>query len=276
VEFGARVRFRHPLARSAAYRSVSVQQRQEIHRALAEVTEPAADPDRRAWHQAQAAAGPDEEVAAELERSAGRAQRRGGLAAAGAFLERAALLTPAPRHRAEQLLTAARSKRDAGELETALRLLVAVEAGPLVPPQTAEAESLRGQIASYQGRDGDAARLPLRSARSFGPLDVTLCPGAGRGTLTSGFSEGRAPGRTVPGSGTVGHGWTRVRLRRRSSHHTLPDLTPKPLSSAFKAASSARSTYRVTVPPRKDSTNAGLAASSAGVPSSRTSPPART
>jgi DNA-binding CsgD family transcriptional regulator len=174
AEFGAGVRFRHPLARSAAYRSVSVQRRQEIHRALAEATDPAADPDRRAWHRAQAAAGPDEEVAAELERSAGRAQSRGGLAAAAAFLERAALLTPAPGRRAERLLTAARAKRDAGELDTALRLLVAAEAGPLVPLQTAEAESLRGQIASYQGRDSDAARLLLRAARFFEPLDVAL------------------------------------------------------------------------------------------------------
>ena len=147
VEFGARVRFRHPLARSAAYRSVPVRQRQEVHAALAEVTDPAADPDRRAWHRAQAAPGPDEEVAAELERSAGRAQDRGGLAAAAAFLERAALLTPEPGRRAQRLLAAARAKREAGELDAALGLLVAAEAGPLDALQAAEVESLRGQIA---------------------------------------------------------------------------------------------------------------------------------
>src|SRR5580692_5175178 len=152
VEFGVRVRFRHPLARSAAYRSAPVKQVQQMHAALAEVTDPAADPDRRAWHRAQAAPAPDEDVAAELEQSAGRAQGRGGLAAAAAFLERAALLTPGPGRRAQRLLTAARAKRDAGELDTALGLLVAAEAGPLVPLQTAEAESLRAQIAACPGR----------------------------------------------------------------------------------------------------------------------------
>ena len=174
AEFGARVRFRHPLARSATYRSASPQERQEMHAALAEATDPAADPDRRAWHRAQAAPGPDEDVAAELERSAGRAQRRGGLAAAAAFLERAALLTPEPGRRAQRLLAAARAHRDAGALDAALGLLVAAEAGALDALQIAEVERLRGQIAFDQGHGRDAARLLLRAARLVEPLDVGL------------------------------------------------------------------------------------------------------
>ena len=172
VEFGVRVRFRHPLARSAAYRSVPVQQRQQVHAALADVTDPAADPDRRAWHRAQAAPAPDEDVAAELEQSAGRAQDRGGLAAAAAFLERAALLTPEPGRRAQRLLAAARAKREAGALDAALRLLVTTEAGPLDALQAAQVQSLRGQIAADQNRGNDAAQLLLRAARLLEPLDA--------------------------------------------------------------------------------------------------------
>jgi DNA-binding CsgD family transcriptional regulator len=174
AEFGAQVVFRHPLVRSAAYRSASLQDRQDAHRALAEATDPRVDPDRRAWHRAQAAAGPDEDIAGELERSAGRAQARGGLAAAAAFLERAALLTPEPARRAERLLGAARAKRDAGALDAALGLLVAVEAGPPDEPRTAEVEHLRGQIAFDQRRAGEAAGLLLRAAVRFEPLDVGL------------------------------------------------------------------------------------------------------
>ncbi len=174
VEFGARVRFRHPLARSAAYRSAPAQQIQEAHAALAEATDPAADPDRRAWHRAQAAAGPDEDLAAELEQSAGRAQDRGGVAAAAAFLERAALLTPGPERRAQRLLAASRAKRDAGDLDVALGLLVAAEAGPLDALQAAEVQRLRGQIAFDQNRGSDAARLLLRAARLLEPLDAAL------------------------------------------------------------------------------------------------------
>jgi DNA-binding CsgD family transcriptional regulator len=174
VEFGARVRFRHPLVRSAAYRSASLWERQEVHGALAEVTDPQADPDRRAWHRAQSAPRPDEDVAAALERSADRAQGRGGLAAAAAFLERAVLLTPDPMPRAQRLLAAARANREAGELDAALGLLVTAEAGPLDALQAATVERQRGQIAFDQRRGTDAARLLLSAARLFEPLDAGL------------------------------------------------------------------------------------------------------
>ena len=172
IEFGAQVRFRHPLVRSAAYRSASLLERSEVHRALAEVTDPDVDPDRRAWHRAHAAPGPDEDVAEALERSAGRAQARGGLAAAAAFLERAAMLTPEPASRAERLLAAAAAKRDAGAPDAALGLLVAAEASPLDALQTADVEHLRGQIAFDQRRIGDAARLLLSAARRLEPLNA--------------------------------------------------------------------------------------------------------
>jgi DNA-binding CsgD family transcriptional regulator len=174
LEFGTRVRFRHPLVRSAAYRSASLQERQDIHRALAQVTDPKIDPDRRAWHRAQAAPGPDEDVAAELERSAGRAQARGGLAAAAAFLERASMLTPGPTRRARRLLAAARAKRAAGALDAALGLLAALEAGPLDALSAAEVEHLRGLIALVQRGPSDAARLLLGAARRLEPLDAGL------------------------------------------------------------------------------------------------------
>src|SRR5258708_4339366 len=172
VKFGAWVVFRHPLVRSAAYRSASVQDRQVVHRALAEVTDPQADPDRRAWHRAQAAPGPEERVAEELERSAGRAQARGGMAAAAAFLERAAMLTPEPGRRAQRLLAAARAKTSAGAPDAALAMLVAVEAGPPDALRTAEVERLRGQIAFDQRRAGDAPRLLLSPPTPLDPLNA--------------------------------------------------------------------------------------------------------
>jgi DNA-binding CsgD family transcriptional regulator len=174
LEVGARVRFRHPLVRSAAYRSSSLQERRDVHRALAQVTGPAVNPDRRAWHRAQAASGPDEDIAVELERSAGRAQARGGLAATAAFLERAATLTPEPNRRAQRLLACARAKRAAGALKAAQGLLVAVAAGPPDPLRIAEVEHLRGLIAFVQRRASDGARLLLSAARRLEPLNAPL------------------------------------------------------------------------------------------------------
>jgi DNA-binding CsgD family transcriptional regulator len=174
IEFGARVRFRHPLVRSAAYRSASLPQRQEVHKALAKVTDPLIDPDRRAWHRAQATSVPDEDVAADLEHTAGRTRARGGLLAAAAFLERAALLTPDPAHRSRRELTAAKLKRDAGELDAALRLLTAVESGPPNPLRSAEVEHLRGRIAFDQRRGTDASTLLLSAATRLEPLDGDL------------------------------------------------------------------------------------------------------
>jgi AAA ATPase-like protein len=169
VEFGRRVRFRHPLARSAVYRSASFPERQQTHAALAEVTDPQADPDRRAWHRAQAAAGPDEEVATELERSAGRAQVRGGLAAAAAFLQRAVALTQDPGRRVERALAAAQASLQAGAFDTALGLVATAEAGALDEFQRARVDLLRGHVAFASGLGGDAPPLLPGVAREGTP-----------------------------------------------------------------------------------------------------------
>jgi DNA-binding CsgD family transcriptional regulator len=174
VEFGTRVRFLHPLMRSAAYRSAPFPDRQQMHAALAEATDPAVDPDRRAWHRAQAAAGPDDEVAAELERSAGRAQARGGLAAAAAFLERSVLLTPDPARHAERTLAAAQASLQAGAFGKAMELLATAEAGPLDEFQRARIDLLRGRIAFASGLAGDASSLLLKAARRLEPLNLDL------------------------------------------------------------------------------------------------------
>ena len=174
AEFGARVRFRHPLVRSAAYRLASPADRREAHRALAEATDPQADPDRRAWHRAQAAARPDEEVAAELERSAGRAQTRGGLAAAAAFADRAALLTPDPDRRSRRLLAAAQASLRAGDFGMSLELLAAAEAGPLDELHNGRADLLRGQLAFASGAGSDATPLLVKAARRLELLDLDL------------------------------------------------------------------------------------------------------
>jgi DNA-binding CsgD family transcriptional regulator/tetratricopeptide (TPR) repeat protein len=195
AEFGLRVRFRHPLARSAAYRSASLAVRQQMHAALAEATDPAADPDRRAWHRAQAAPGPDEEVATELARCARRAQARGGLAAAAAFLERAVLLTADPARQAERALAAAQASAQAGAFGKALDLLATAEAGPLDEFQRTRVGLLRGHIAFASGSGRDGPPLLLEAARRLEPFDLDLAREtyltAWRAAVASGHSAGR-------------------------------------------------------------------------------------
>ncbi len=172
------VRFRHPLVRSAVYRSAPVDQRRRVHLALAEATDRDVDPDRRAWHLAAAAPAPDEAVAGELERSAGRAQARGGIAAAAAFLQRAVGLTADPGRRTERALAAAAVSFQAGELDTAQRLLAMVESSPLDGFQAARAALLRGHVAVVLGYGNDAALLLLEAARHLEAFDLELARGA--------------------------------------------------------------------------------------------------
>jgi DNA-binding CsgD family transcriptional regulator len=174
LAIGASVTFRHPLVRSAVYRAASPEDRRVVHRALADATDSEVDPDRCAWHLAQATAGFDEDVASELEHSAGRAQARGGLAATAAFLERASALTPEPSRRARRALAAAQTKHQAGAFDAALRLIAIAEAGPLNELQRAQVKLLRGQIAFALKRGSDAAPLLLEAAKRLEPLDPSL------------------------------------------------------------------------------------------------------
>ncbi|HWD81930.1 MAG TPA: AAA family ATPase, partial [Kribbella sp.] len=173
ITFDQQIRFRHPLVRSAAYRTATPQQRLAVHRALAAVTDPATDPDRRAWHRAQATMTPDEDVASELERSAQRARARGGFFAAGIFLDRAAALTIDPGLRADRALAAATAKRSAGALDAALELLGAAATGPASPVREAEITRLRGQISFDRGHTADAARTLVEAAGQLEPHDHT-------------------------------------------------------------------------------------------------------
>ncbi len=172
VEFGARVRFRHPLVRSAAWRSADVRDLRAVHGALAEAT--GLDPDRRAWHRAQASTEPDEAVATELEHSADRAHARGGFTAAAAFLERAAELTPDRARRAARVLAAAHAKAQAGQFNPALDLLGTAERGPLDDLGRARIDLLRARIAYASRRSNEAPPLLLAAARRLEPLDIEL------------------------------------------------------------------------------------------------------
>jgi DNA-binding CsgD family transcriptional regulator len=174
IELGTGVRFRHPLVRSAIYRAATPADRRDVHEALAAATDPALDPDRRAWHRAHAAVGTDEEVAAELVGSADRAQRRGGVAAATEFLRRASELTPDPATRAVRALAAAQAARQSGDFELGLKLLITADDGPADELHRASVNLLRAQIIFASGHDKSAPRLLLDAARRLDPLDSAL------------------------------------------------------------------------------------------------------
>ncbi len=192
---GLRVQFQHPLVRSACYWAASLGDRQRVHAALAEATDPLEDPDRRAWHRAQATSGQDEEVAAELERAASRAQARGGLAAMAAFLERAAGLTPDPVTRADRALAAAQAKIQAGAFDTALGLLGMADAVPLDALQRARVSLVHAQLAFVSNRGSEASPLLLQAAGRLEGIDVGLARATYLDTVNAALFAGRLAGR---------------------------------------------------------------------------------
>ncbi|GAA3541659.1 helix-turn-helix transcriptional regulator [Kribbella ginsengisoli] len=195
IALDGRLRFRHPLVRSAAYRAAETEDRREVHQALADATDARVDPDRRAWHLARAASGPDESVAAELEQSADRARARGGVAAAAAFLERAAGLTPEPVRRAARTLAAALAKYQAGAFSAALELADAAELGPLDELGAAKVTLLRGEIRSISTSSSAGLPLLLDAAKRLEQLDAGLARATYRDALHAGINADGLTGR---------------------------------------------------------------------------------
>ena len=229
IEFGVRVQFRHPLVRSAVYGSALPQDRREVHRALAEVTDPQHDPDRHAWHRAHAAPGPDENVAAELERCADRAQARGGVAAAAAFLERATMLTLDPARRIDRALGAASAKTKAGEFDEASELLSIAEAGLPDDFQQARIDLVSAELSFVKIRGSDAPSLLLKAARRLEPIDADLS----RASYLQAFSAAILAGRLALGGGVqeVAHAARAAPPPRNATR--APDLLLEGLTAHF-------------------------------------------
>jgi hypothetical protein len=202
LTIGERVTFRHPLVRSAVYRSAAAEDRRAVHSALAAVTDGVLDPDRRAWHLADAAPGPDEQIAVELERSAGRAQARGGAAASAAFLRRAVELTRDPVRRAERALAAAQAHLQAGIFDEALRLSAIAEAGAPDEMGRARVELLRGRIAFASSYGGEALVLLRDAASRLESLDPALARETYLDAWGAALMAGRAGAQLCPRSPT--------------------------------------------------------------------------
>jgi DNA-binding CsgD family transcriptional regulator len=229
IEFGVRVQFRHPLVRAVVYESALHHERQEVHRALAEITDPEQDPDRHAWHRAHAAAGPDEAVAAELERCADRAQARGGAAATAAFLERATVLTLDPTRRTERALGAAGANLQAGAFDTVRQLLSIAEAGATTDLQQARIDLIGADLAFVTNRGSDAPSLLLKAATRLEPIDVDLS----RATYLQAFSAAILAGHLALGGGV--HEVARAAGAAPPPRHATraPDLLLEGLAAHF-------------------------------------------
>jgi DNA-binding CsgD family transcriptional regulator len=199
IDFGTRVRFRHPMIRSTVYHLAPWPERRDVHRALAEVTDAGTDADRRAWHLGRAASGRDDEVADALERSAARAQARGGVAATAAFLERAAALTSDPARRCDRVIAAASAKAQAGDLEEAMALLTLADDAAIGEAQRARADLVRAQLALIANRGNDAAPLLLRAAHRLESIDADLA----RETYLDALSASVFAGRLAVDGGTL-------------------------------------------------------------------------
>jgi DNA-binding CsgD family transcriptional regulator len=238
LKMGASVRFRHPLVRSAIYRAAPPGIQQRMHEALAEVSDPESDADRRAWHRALAAKGRDEDVAAELERSAGRAQARGGAAASAAFLDRAVALTPDPARRHERALAAAHANVQAGAFNRARGLLATAAAGPLDEFQRARIDLLHAQLAFVSSRGTDATPLLLAAARRLESPDISVA----RETYVDAFSAAMFGGRL---NGSVG--MPEVAEAARASPRP-PDAEPATADLLLDALVALADDYDTAVP----------------------------
>jgi DNA-binding CsgD family transcriptional regulator len=236
LSLAPRVAFRHPLIRSAVYRATGPGERRAIHEALADATDPELDPDRRAWHRAQAALMPDEHIAAELETSAARAQARGGFAATAAFLERATDLTPGGPRRSGRALAAAQAKLQAGAPEDALRLLSTAEPGILSELERARAGRLRAEISFASTRGTGAVTLLLAAAERLREVDPELARETYLEALTAAIFAGplAGPGENSPEIAEAARAAPRV--RRPGALDLLLDGLVAALTEGYSAA----------------------------------------
>ena len=239
VTIGERVTFRHPLVRSAMYRSATEGDRRAVHLTLADVTDREVDPDRRAWHLAAAAVGPDEPVAVELERSAGRAQARGGLAAAAAFLQRALALTGDPTRRVDRALSAAEANMQAGFFEVARGLLAAAEVGSLDQLQQARIELLQGQLALLSTFGSDAPPLLLKAAQRLEGLDAGLA----RDTYLDAWGAALLAGRSGARDNSL------LDISRAARSAPRPEGTPRPADLLLDSLATLTTEGRINAAP---------------------------